>query len=140
MPRPALPLAALLALWPFAAAAQDGPRGIAFVQAPEMASGVATGLTPEEGFAGATAGCMEAGAHPDDCIPTTWCLPAGWSIDLFVQHEEGVHWHENYCGLPSAAMAERMAGMLCDRGERPWLIECALVQMWDPDGTPMMEW
>ncbi|MCL4675937.1 MAG: hypothetical protein KJZ59_07940, partial [Pararhodobacter sp.] len=91
---------------PFLAAAQAGASGIAFVQAPEQASGVAMGSTAQEAFARATAICVEAGAHAEDCLQTNWCYPAGWSVDLFVQHQEGNHWHEVVCGLPSQALAQ----------------------------------
>ena len=114
--------------------AQDGPKGIAFVQAPEQGGGVCVGATPEEGFSCAVAQCMESGATDEDCIRTNWCQPAGWSVDVFVQHSEGPHWHEVLCGLPTQAIAEAAAVHLCDRGQRDYLIECAVVQIYDPDG------
>ena len=126
----------LLVLCPWSAQAQDGPQGIAFVQAPEQASGVATGPTPETAFARARAQCVAGGAASEDCLRTTWCFPAGWSVDIFAQHREGLHWHEVSCGLPSRRVAEVVAQALCDPTERPYLIECQLVQIYDPEGTP----
>ncbi|KPQ06736.1 MAG: hypothetical protein HLUCCA12_09015 [Rhodobacteraceae bacterium HLUCCA12] len=120
------------------AQAQDWPRGIAFVQAPEMSSGVGTGHTPEEGFAAATRQCVDGGARAEDCFPTNWCQPAGWSVDLFVMHQEGVHWHEVVCGLPSRAAAEGVAAVLCDPEIRDWLIECAPVQVYDEAGIAQL--
>ena len=131
-----LPLAALLALLPLAAQAQM--QGIAYVQAPEAGWGVAMGATPSEAFALATEDCVETGVMAEDCIPMSWCQPAGWSIDLFVQHQEGPHWHEFHCGLPDRDTAEALVEPLCDRAGRPWLIECALVQVYDGDRQPQI--
>ncbi|WP_333831128.1 hypothetical protein [Pararhodobacter sp.] len=117
---------------------RNGPLGIAFVQAPEMASGMALALTPEEGFAAATAQCVAGGAMAGDCLHTNWCLPAGWSVDLFVMHQEGVHWHEVHCGLPSREVAEQVAEALCNPASRDWLSECLPVQFYDPEGTALL--
>ena len=57
-------VAGLLASGP--SMAQDGPKGIAFVQAPEQGGGVCLGATPEEGFSCAVAQCMESGATDAD--------------------------------------------------------------------------
>lgn len=122
----------------FPAFAQDGPRGIAFVQAPEQGGGVATGATMEEAFDKATAQCMESGALAQDCLKTNWCFPAGWSVDIFVQHREGLHWHEVVCGLPSKAAALASAVHICDRTERDYLIECSPVQIYDAQGETQM--
>ena len=123
---------------PVPALAQEGPQGIPFVQAPEQSWGVAMGDTPEAALAAATAMCVEGGALAEDCLPTNWCFPAGWSIDIFAQHREGPHWHEVLCGLPSRETGEQVAQALCDRQARPYLIECQLVQLYDRDGTPLM--
>ena len=132
-----LVIAALL--FASSAVAQDGPQGIAFVQAPEQGSGVCLGATPEEGFACAVAQCMESGARDEDCIRTNWCQPAGWSVDIFVQHQEGLHWHEVVCGLPSEAVAKATALHVCDRSERDYIIECSAVQVYDPEGKETVE-
>ena len=135
--RPAL-VALIACTLPLHALAQEGPMGIAFVQAPEQSWGVAMGATPGDAFRTATEMCVTGGAEARDCLQTNWCFPAGWSIDIFAQHQEGLHWHEVQCGLPERALAEAVAAQLCDRAARPWLIECALVQVYDPQGTPMM--
>jgi hypothetical protein len=115
-------------------------EGIAFVQAPEQGSGVAIGATMEEAFGKAVAQCMESGAFEEDCIRTNWCEPAGFSVDVFLQHSEGPHWHEVVCGLPDEQIARNVGQTLCDREARPYLIECAVVQVYDPDGANLMEW
>lgn len=122
------------------ATAQDGPRGIAFAQAPEQSFGVGTGANAREAIEAAVDRCVDGGAAPRDCIVTNYCSPAGWSVDLFVQHREGLHWHEVTCGLPDRRIAEGIEKLACDRGIRPWLIECTLVQIYDPDGKPMIRW
>ena len=132
------PLVLLIMLCPLPVLAQDGPRGIAFVQAPEQGSGVAMGATPDAAFALAEAQCVASGARAEDCLRTTWCFPAGWTVDIFAQHREGPHWHEVTCGLPSRAVAEVVAHALCDPAERPYLIECLPVQIYDPEGTPLL--
>ncbi|MBN8290444.1 hypothetical protein JI664_00550 [Rhodobacter sp. NTK016B] len=114
--------------------------GIAFVQAPEMSSGMAAGASRGEAIDAAIAECVAGGAMEEDCIVTNWCAPAGWSIDIFAQHREGLHWHEVVCGLPTRAVGEMVAQTMCDRGERPELIECQLVQVYDHEGTPQMEY
>ena len=77
------------------ASAQDGPIGIAFAEAPEQSSGVCTGQSTDKTLACAREKCVEGGAMAQDCLRVKWCYPAGWSADLFVQHQEGLHWHES---------------------------------------------
>lgn len=131
---------AILAAAPLPALAQDGPVGIAIVQAPEQATGIATGQTMDEAFDSAMAQCVDGGALAEDCLRTHWCAPAGWTVDVFVQHQEGLHWHEFVCGMPTRASAMAAALHMCDPFERDYLIECATVQLYDPSGTAMMEW
>ena len=118
--------------------AQSGQVGIAFVEAPEQGGGVAIAATPEVAFANATAQCMQSGALEEDCIKTNWCMPAGWSVDVFVQHQEGPHWHEVVCGLPSKDAAMATAQHMCDPQERDYLIGCFAVQLYDSEGKPQM--
>lgn len=122
------------------ASAQNGPVGIAFVQAPEQGSGVATATNPDEAFRLAREQCMESGALESDCLRTNWCYPAGWSIDVFVQHTEGPHWHEVVCGLPTEAAAKATAEAMCSKDERAYLLECSMVQLYNELGEPQMEW
>ncbi|MFN3954751.1 MAG: hypothetical protein ACK4LQ_09880 [Pararhodobacter sp.] len=129
-------VAALMLLPAAPALGFEGPPGIAFVQAPEQGSGMALATSPEAGLAEATAQCMESGALAEDCIPTNWCQPAGWTVDIFVMHEAGLHWHEVVCGLPSRPVAMRVAEVLCDSELRPEIIDCMLAQIFDPAGEP----
>jgi hypothetical protein len=117
--------------------AQDGP-GIAFVQAPEQSSGVCVGDSLDQAFACATSQCVAGGAEAQDCLKTNWCSPAGGSIDFFVQHQEGIHWHEVHCGMPTRASAEAAVAGICNRADRDYIIECALVQVYDEQGNPQL--
>ena len=120
--------------------AQEGVVGIAFVQAPEQGSGVATGPNPIVAFERARAQCMESGAAESDCLRTNWCYPANWSVDIFAQHREGIHWHEIVCGLHSESAARATADAVCNMEEREFLIGCSLVQLYDPTGKAMIEY
>lgn len=131
-------LAALFAIFSWPLHAQNGPIGIAFVQAPEQGGGVAIASTPEVAFANATAQCMQFGAREQDCIKTNWCMPAGWSVDVFVQHQEGPHWHEVVCGLPTKSAALAAVLHMCDPRERDYLIGCYAVQLYDSRGKAQM--
>lgn len=126
-------LLALALTLPGAALAQ--PMGIAFVEAPEQGSGVALSNIPAEAFELATLRCMDSGALPEDCMAVAWCFPAGWSVDLFQQHREGPHWHVFHCGLPDRDTALAVAGAICEAGLKDYLIECAPVRLFNPEGT-----
>lgn len=124
---------------PQVAVAQEGPLGIAFVQAPEQSWGMGLAATPEAAFDLAVAQCVAGGALAEDCLRTNWCHPAGWSVDLFLMHREGLHWHEVVCGLPEESVARAVAAAVCDQGARPYITECALVQLYDRDGAPQIK-
>ena len=113
----------------------DGPNGIAFVEAPERSGGHCVGKTPDQAFACARAKCAVDGVQATDCLRRAWCYPAGWSVDVFVQHREGPHWHEFSCGWDSREAAVRAAELKCDKAVRPYLIDCAAVRFFDPDGN-----
>jgi hypothetical protein len=121
------------------AVAQDWAGAIAFAQAPEQSGGVATAATVEEAIAAAMAECVAGGAPEENCFITAACEPAGWSVDIFLQHQEGPHWHEMICGIAEEGMIEAMATAVCDAEVRPYLIECAVVQVRDPSGIKQME-
>lgn len=128
-----LALGALLSAAVFAA----GPLGIGFVEAPERATGVCTGKSPEQAFACARQKCAQDGVAAVECRRVAWCFPAGWSFDLFVQHREGAHWHEFSCGWDSEEMARAAARLRCDRQSRPHLADCSVTRLFDPDGREL---
>lgn len=115
-------------------AAQDGPVGIAFAQAPEQSSGVCTGQSTDKTLACARAKCVDGGAMAQDCLRVKWCYPAGWSADLFVQHKEGLHWHEYLCGWDSKEAVMAAIDVTCDRQRRGYIMECSAVRFWDNNG------
>ncbi len=113
--------------------------GIAFVQAPEQGSGVCTGTTPDKAFACAVKACMKSGAEDTDCLRTNWCFPSGWSADVFLLHNEGVHWHEVTCGWSNQNAALKAASIICDTKERDFIVDCSIVQIYDPNGKPQLK-
>jgi len=133
-------LLALTLAAPLPVLAQDGSFGIAFVQAPEQSSGIGMGATPAEAFAAATAQCVEGGAYAEDCLQTNWCSPAGWSVDMFVMHQEGIHWHEVVCGLASQEVAQAVGEAVCDLSSRPYITECLITQIYDPEGVDQIKY
>jgi hypothetical protein len=124
-----------LALAAGAAQADERAGAVAFAQAAEQSGGVGIGATLEEAVAAARAECVAGGAAEEHCFITAACEPAGWSVDVFVQHVEGPHWHEMICGIADQGMIAGIVAAVCDTGVRPWLIECAAVAVRDPAGV-----
>lgn len=116
---------------PLAGTAFAQEIGIAVSQAPEAGTGVCFAEDAKSGFACAQAQCAEEGGYLEDCQPNLWCLPAAWSIDIFMQHQEGPHWHDFSCGWQTREQAEAAVEIKC---AADWLIECAAVRIWTPDG------
>ena len=128
-----LPFVLLIALCSALAAAQ-GPKGIAYVEAPERAAGVCVAGSPDKGFACARERCAEPGVPGNECLRRAWCYPAGWSVDMFLQDRNGIHWHEFTCGLPSRELAQALAKLKCEPTHAERYIECTPVRYFDPDG------
>jgi hypothetical protein len=116
-------------------AVAEGPIGIAFVEAPEQGGGVCLSDNADKGFECARKQCMESGALAADCLRVKWCYPAGWSADIFKQHREGPHWHHLLCGWDSEADLDAAIEIACKGSSAEYLIECAPVAKWSPDGT-----
>jgi hypothetical protein len=119
------------------AASQDDARGIAFAQAPEQSTGVCIGGNPEKTLACARQKCVDGGAAAADCVRVAWCFPMGWSADIFIQHKEGIHWHEYLCGWDSKESVTAAAKVKCDTTLRDYIIECSVVRFWDRDGKEL---
>lgn len=135
--RPSLLLFASCAFFSFAPSqplAQEGPKGVAFVEAPEQGSGMCFSDNADKGFACAKDKCMKSGALSQDCLRVKWCYPAGWSADIFQQHQDGPHWHKYLCGWNSRADLEAAIKLSCEGSAKSYLIECAAVGMWSPEG------
>jgi hypothetical protein len=122
-----------MALWPFTAAA-EGRGAVGFSQAPEMSSGVCFASTIRKALDCAKKKCIKDGGTAEDCLETTACFPAGWSIDVFAQSKEGPHWHETFCGFDSKDSAILASKAVCNQKRRKDLMECSLVMIYDEDG------
>lgn len=118
-----------------AAHAQDGPAGIAIVEAPEMGGGVCFADNLDKAFACAREQCKAEAGEAGDCYRVRWCYPSGWSADLFVQNQDGFHSHDYLCGWNDRGALEAAIAIKCDRERYPYLMECAAVRMWDNDGN-----
>lgn len=114
---------------------QETQKGIAFVEAPEQGGGVCLDASPEKAFECAVAKCTQSGALDEDCIRVKWCFPAGWSADVFKQHNEGPHWHDALCGWQSEVDLDAAIKIVCEGSAKAYLIECSVVTIWKPDGT-----
>ncbi|EAR50861.1 hypothetical protein OG2516_00120 [Oceanicola granulosus HTCC2516] len=120
-------------------AAPASAQSIAFAQAVEQSDGMAVADTADAAIAEARAQCVEGGAMEQDCLIVA-CDHAGYSIDVFVQHQAGNHWHETFCGLPDEDVARAVGETLCDTSLRPYIMECMLTQIWDWNGNPIIEY
>ncbi|MEM7291598.1 MAG: hypothetical protein AAF412_14705 [Pseudomonadota bacterium] len=129
-----LPISIAAFLVSSAFAFADGPKGIAFVEAPEQSSGLCFADNADKGFACAKKECTANGTISSDCLRVKWCYPAGWSADIFMQHKEGPHWHQYLCGWASRQDVELAAKVMCEGSQKEWLIECSIVSIWDPEG------
>lgn len=115
------------------AVAQDGPAGIAVVQAPEAGLGICNASDMESGLDCARMECIEqSGLTENECVVDLWCQPALWSADIFMQHTEGPHWHQVICGWQDREHLEAAVALRCDSD---YLIECSAVRIWDPEGN-----
>ena len=117
-------------------AAQEG-SGIAYVQAPEMGSGLCLGNSSDAAFKCARQKCVEGGGTAEACIDVAFCNPARISVDVFVQQKDGPHWHEFVCGLDSRATAMEVARVICDRARRTDLQECEITKIYDQNANEM---
>ena len=117
-----------------APAAADDILGIAFVQAVEQSTGMCFATNPDKAFKCAREKCMSNGTSRGDCQRVKWCYAANWSADLFVQHREGIHWHEFLCGWGSKNDLIAAAKVHCEGENREFLIECSIVGAWNGAG------
>ena len=109
-------------------------NAIGFSQAPEMSSGFCTAKTIRSALDCARKKCIKGGGTAEDCVETTACFPAGWSIDIFAQSKDGPHWHETFCGFDSKETAIQASLSVCSQKRRQDLMECSLVTIYDEDG------
>ena len=116
--------------------AQEGGRaGIAFVQAPEMSSGICTGKDAASAFSCARQQCIDGGGTAEDCVDMAYCFPALYSVQVSILHNEGLHWQEFFCGWDSREAAMDAAKVACDVSKRPYISECVAAAIYDEDGN-----
>ena len=126
-----LPMIVILGISAVPARAQESV-GIAFVQAPEQSAGTCIAGNMDKAFACAKAQCAsQDGVSAGDCLRVKWCYPAGWAADLFVQHKEGIHWHDYLCGWGSKEDLLAAVKVRCEGSSKEWLLECSVVKAWD---------
>ena len=129
IPAIAVVFAAVLVV-PFPAVAQDGPTGIGFVQA-EEGTWWCRDFEPGKAFACATQKCTtESGGQ--DCHPTRWCSPAGWSGLMTVWLPE-FHATTPLCGVSGEVALIAAFEALC--AGSPDVTRCDVTMIIDPDGT-----
>ena len=128
----AISIATALAL---PAHAQDGGRkAIAYVQAPEMSSGLCTEGDTASAIDCAVKQCIDGGGTAEDCQVNATCYPGGWSVDIFMMADGGPHWHQFSCGWQSRELALKAAELACSNAAENNLIECTAVQLINEDG------
>jgi hypothetical protein len=112
------------------AGAQDGPVGIGFAQAEEGAWWCRE-QEPAKGLACAIEKCTaESGGQ--DCHPTRWCSPAGWSGLMTVWLPE-FHATTPLCGVSGETALIAAFQALC--AGSPDVTRCDLTMIIDPDGN-----
>jgi hypothetical protein len=134
MKYPSIPLAflaiSLAAASPSPALAQSGPVGIGFAQAEEGTWWCRDG-EPGKALSCALDKCRtESGGQ--DCHPTRWCSPAGWSGLMTVWLPE-FHSTTLLCGTSGEAALIGALKALCDGS--PDVTRCDVIAIIDPDGN-----
>ncbi len=110
--------------------------GMAVAQAAEAGLGVCFSPDAADAIACAQNECMaQSGLGLEDCVASLWCYPHGWAADIFMQHREGPHWHKFVCDQQDRETLEALVAFECDRD---YLVECAAVRIWDPDGAELL--
>jgi hypothetical protein len=128
-------LSLLLLIGPAPLMAQE-QQGVAIAQAPEAGVGICFGENAQETMACAQAECMDmSGLGEEDCKVNLWCFPHGWVVDIFMQHQEGPHWHSYTCDANSRWQIDNIVEVKCSQ---KGLIDCTPVQIWDFDGNEIL--
>lgn len=120
-----------MVLAPFSAAlAQSAPVGIGFAQA-EEGTWWCQNTDPGKGLACALDKCRKESSG-QECHPTRWCLPAGWSGLMTVWLPE-FHNTIVLCGTSGEAAVVAALEALCD--DSPYVTRCTPFAMIDPQGN-----
>jgi hypothetical protein len=122
--------ASIALLAPAEAQAGSAPVGIAFAQAGETTSWCRS-AEPEKAIACASDKCRRQ-AGGEDCYPTRWCSPAGWS-GLMVAWLPEFRSTMIVCGASAEAAVVAALKGLCDGSEE--VTRCEVISVIDPDGA-----
>lgn len=110
----------------------QGPVAFAAAQAAEAGTGVCFGAGATETMQCAVDKCVaQSGLMAEDCGVQAFCSSAQWSADLFMMHEQGIHWHDYLCGWGSEPQLHSAIQAKCS-GQG--LVECSAVTVWNPAG------
>jgi len=115
-------------------AQEGGRKAIAYVQAPEMSSGLCVEKDTASAIDCAIKQCIEGGGTAEVCEVNATCSPGNWSVDIFMMADGGPHWHQFSCGWQSRELALKAAELVCSNAKEDGLIECTPVQLIDEDG------
>jgi hypothetical protein len=111
-------------------------KGVAVAQSAEAGLGVCFSPDAADGIECAQAECMrQSGLGIEECAANLWCYPHGWVADIFMQHNEGPHWHKFVCDQQDRVTLEALIASECSR---EYLMECSAVRMWDPEGAEVL--
>ncbi|MBX9467029.1 hypothetical protein FVA81_23885 [Rhizobium sp. WL3] len=116
-------------------AQEGGRKAIAYVQAPEMSSGLCVETDTASAIDCALKQCIAGGGTVEDCQVNAVCHPGNWSVDIFMMADGGPHWHQFSCGWQTRELALKAADLACSNAKEDNLIECTAVQLIDEDGT-----
>ena len=119
-------------LLPGPADAGSAPVGIAFAQS-TAATAWCRDAEPAKAFACAVAKCRREAAG-EECVPTRWCLPAGWS-GLMVAWLPEFHSTIIVCGTSGEPAVIAALKGLCDGSQE--LTRCDMVSIIGPEGTEL---
>lgn len=117
-----------------ATAADGGRKAIAYVQAPEMSSGLCAQKDTPSAIDCAMKQCIAGGGTAEDCQVNATCYPGNWSVDIFMMADGGPHWHQVSCGWQTKELAIKAAELACSTAKEDNLVECSAVQLIDEDG------
>ena len=116
-------------------AQEGGRKAIAYVQAPEMSTGLCAATDTASAIDCAMKQCIDGGGTEEDCQVNATCYPGNWSVDVFMMADGGPHWHQFSCGWQTKELALKAAELACSNAKGDNLVECSAVQLIDEDGT-----
>lgn len=111
------------------AQADDGPKGVAIVVAPENGIWSCSAANPDAAFACARQKCREEGEA--DCYRIAWCYPARWGV-LYTVRTGEFHGPDALCGAPDREEALATVERWCRSPEH--VVSCHAFRLLTPNG------